>query len=296
VDEYLPFRSDEETPIIVERVTQNGSVGLHKHRFYEFVLVSRGSCVHEHDRREAVLLPGDVFLLPPGESHAFRLGGDVTLYNLQFYPERLTSTVPNLQERWDTILHAVSLGRGEARGGTDRSDADINAQGVVHLDDHHRGRVEGMLEEIVSEQMTQRVGFELIKHAYLEIILVILVRVQQEQLPRPGENRSRKRQIVAVALDQMERDLTQPLDIDVIAADACVTPNYFRAVFKETTGLSPTNYLNRLRVTQAITYLRGGAPSIAAAAEAVGIGDPNYFSRLFKKIVGHPPSRSGGSE
>ncbi len=317
MDRYFPFRSNDETPITVERVIRGGSVELHKHLFYEFVLVSRGSCVHTYDGSDVVLLPGDVFLLPPQESHAFRVDGDMSIYNLQFFPHRIgarwhghvrqgeapggendpSSINAPLKERWDDILRAVSLGRNVSTAGGQhgeilRRHADLNAQGIIHLDEGYRRKVEEMLEEIITEQTTQNIGFEFIKHAYLEIILVMLIRVQREQLPQPGENRTRKREIVAKALNRIEGNLMYPPEIETIAAESYVTPNYFRTVFKEITGLTPTNYINRLRITRALEHLRNGGMSVAEAAEAVGIADPNYFSRLFKKVVGHSPRRS----
>ena len=44
-------------------------------------------------------------------------------------------------------------------------------------------------------------------------------------------------------------------------------------------------YLNELRMEKAIEYARNGAKMYVAASE-VGIPDPNYFSRCFKKYTG----------
>lgn len=61
-------------------------------------------------------------------------------------------------------------------------------------------------------------------------------------------------------------------------------------IFKSHTGLSPLEYLNRVRILRALELLQTTHHSIADIAEQVGIHDPNYFTRIFKKLIGYPPS------
>ncbi len=53
--------------------------------------------------------------------------------------------------------------------------------------------------------------------------------------------------------------------------------------------MTPTNYLNRMRIIRSLEYLEREDMSIAEAASKVGIYDSNYYSRLFKKIMGYSP-------
>jgi transcriptional regulator GlxA family with amidase domain len=61
--------------------------------------------------------------------------------------------------------------------------------------------------------------------------------------------------------------------------------------FIEATGLSPIDYLIRIRVLRGADMLREGAGSVSEVAFAVGFNDSNYFSRQFRKIMGETPSR-----
>ncbi len=67
-----------------------------------------------------------------------------------------------------------------------------------------------------------------------------------------------------------------------------VNYDYANRLFKRYIGQSIHDYLNTIRIHRAKQLLLSGA-RISAVAEAVGIGDPAYFSRLFKKIAGEPP-------
>ena len=49
------------------------------------------------------------------------------------------------------------------------------------------------------------------------------------------------------------------------------------------------DYLNRMRVVKSLEYLEMEKSTIAAAAAKVGVYDSNYFSRMFKKVMGYSP-------
>lgn len=61
-------------------------------------------------------------------------------------------------------------------------------------------------------------------------------------------------------------------------------------LFHSTFGLSPLTYVNHLRIERAKRLLPHGDLEIAEVARQVGILNPAYFSRLFRKITGQSPS------
>ncbi len=60
-------------------------------------------------------------------------------------------------------------------------------------------------------------------------------------------------------------------------------------LFRQHTGTTIMNYVNLLRCYQAIYMMESGV-TITKAALSVGFSDYNYFSRLFKKVIGYRPS------
>ena len=55
-------------------------------------------------------------------------------------------------------------------------------------------------------------------------------------------------------------------------------------------GMSPVEYRNKLRMQKAAILLRTGSSTVGEVAEAVGISDIKYFSKLFKRCIGVSPS------
>ncbi len=68
--------------------------------------------------------------------------------------------------------------------------------------------------------------------------------------------------------------------------------NYYRFIdsFTKITGLAPRQYIIHIRMNKAKTLLENEAFSVGDVAQLVGYENPLYFSRLFHKAVGMPPS------
>jgi len=55
-------------------------------------------------------------------------------------------------------------------------------------------------------------------------------------------------------------------------------------------GMSPLAYVHRLRLEEAYRLLSNSSMNVAEVAGNVGFDDANYFSRLFRRKMGMPPS------
>ncbi|MBO5930375.1 MAG: helix-turn-helix transcriptional regulator, partial [Clostridia bacterium] len=65
--------------------------------------------------------------------------------------------------------------------------------------------------------------------------------------------------------------------------------SYFYRIFKEETGISPSQYLIQLRMSKSKALLEMGE-SVKTASSAVGIDDIYHFSKTFSKKMGITPS------
>ncbi len=102
--------------------------------------------------------------------------------------------------------------------------------------------------------------------------------------------------LVQMLKQRIENDFRKPLSIGDLAAEFKVTPVHMIRAFRQVVGMSPLEYVHRLRLDEAYRLLSAGDGSmnIAEIAESVGFDDPNYFSRLFRKKMGCSPSSVTG--
>lgn len=78
--------------------------------------------------------------------------------------------------------------------------------------------------------------------------------------------------------------------IDDLAGLFGLNPVYLGALFKKYTDCSIKEYINRVRVNISEDLLRAGGYSVSEAAQRCGFNDIFYFSKVFKKYKGFPPS------
>lgn len=302
---YLPMAVDDGTGISIEHWQDSWSVDFHNHEYCELILVDKGSCDHFYKNTDTLLIPGDVVFINENYAHAYALHGEISLYNCQFRPEELDDHVVK------RLVEVGILDAPESSASSSGNSAPKNyesqrrnmaakelpslavnssKQGVIHLTPSEKNYFIMLIEHIMLEQENEH-PTKLLKQKYLEILLLEL-RNKIRMHSRMVQNFSKENQmIIAEVLANIEADITKDFDINATAERYGFSPNYFRTLFKNVTGLSPVQYVNRARIMLSCEMLEKEGATIKEAAEEVGIYDLNYFSRLFKKIIGCSPNK-----
>ena len=97
-------------------------------------------------------------------------------------------------------------------------------------------------------------------------------------------------QLIQQALTIINGDLTQELSLSTIAAALTVNASYLSTQFKKELGQTLTDYVTQKRIEHAVLLLNSTDRSVAAIAAQCGIPDVQYFSKIFKRRIGHSPS------
>ncbi len=92
------------------------------------------------------------------------------------------------------------------------------------------------------------------------------------------------------ARDAIDGSYAQPLDVPTLARIAHVSEAHFIRTFRATFGETPNRYLQRRRVERAMWLLRSTDRSVTDICMDVGFTSLGTFSRVFREIVGEPPS------
>lgn len=101
--------------------------------------------------------------------------------------------------------------------------------------------------------------------------------------------KQRKRTIVEKVENLINQHYKDNISIKMIADILFVNPNYLGHLFRSEKGMSINDYLNRARVNKAKVLLKNSELLVYEIAEKVGFSDAQYFSTVFKKIVGVTP-------
>ena len=90
-------------------------------------------------------------------------------------------------------------------------------------------------------------------------------------------------------LEYIQAHLDQELSLAALAAIAQMSPYYFNRLFKQSTGLSPHQYVLQQRVEWAKRLLAEARLSIADIAQHVGFASQAHLTMVFRQRVGTTP-------
>ena len=155
---------------------------------------------------------------------------------------------------------------------------------------HHTQDLEGMraaLSSIYSSRGLQPQD-EAAMVGYLYLFIAALMRETSESRPHSTSSSS---QYVLNAIKYIQFNYSHDISIDDVAKSVGVSRSHLYRVFMLNVGKSPIDYLTEYRVNEACKLLRSGTLSIAEVAASVGFLDQFYFSRVFKRAKGVPPSK-----
>lgn len=92
------------------------------------------------------------------------------------------------------------------------------------------------------------------------------------------------------SLEYIEKNYASKISVSDLANISNLSQSRFYAVFSKTYGVSPVSYINSYRLAMAAELLLTTDSTVGDISNEVGILDPIYFNKLFRKSYGSSPS------
>lgn len=121
----------------------------------------------------------------------------------------------------------------------------------------------------------------------LNSLLVLLM--AESWNPEEIDEKKHKRDMLPIKR-YLDEHYNEKIALDGLANFFYINKYYMTRVFKEQYGVSINTYLQQIRITRAKQMLRFTDNTLEMIGTVCGIGEPNYFSRVFKNIEGISPS------
>ncbi|WP_410496891.1 response regulator [Cellulosilyticum sp. ST5] len=109
-------------------------------------------------------------------------------------------------------------------------------------------------------------------------------------------NKKNINQILQKAMDYICENYTMSITLNELAEHTYVSTYYLSRMFKKELGKNFVEYLNEVRIDRAKELLKDNKYKTYEVAELVGIQDPHYFSKIFKKYVNMTPTEYKDSQ
>lgn len=94
---------------------------------------------------------------------------------------------------------------------------------------------------------------------------------------------------IRLAAGYLETHYDRMISLDKLADELHISKYHLLRSFSRTAGMTPNDYLTKIRLGRAIELLRRPDLSVSQIAEAVGFSSSSYFIRVFRSKTGQTP-------
>ncbi|MGX9789974.1 helix-turn-helix transcriptional regulator [Mycobacterium sp. MMS18-G62] len=147
------------------------------------------------------------------------------------------------------------------------------------------------IESIEAELDGRREGYRQAALAQLTLLLIDVARLATDVV---GDLRRSGEPLLAEVFTVIDRHLGEPLSLRDVARELGMTPGHLTTVVRRRTGRTVQEWIIERRMAEARTLLSGTELPIAEVARRIGMPDPGYFSRLFRRTHGASPRQWRG--
>ena len=132
--------------------------------------------------------------------------------------------------------------------------------------------------------------FEAYLQARFQCLLISVLRLTTLQ-PIEGLGALSKNARIPTAVAQYLKDsLAIEHSLGELSERFSVSKNHLTILFKQKFGMTPVQYLKKLRIEEAQSLLRESDRSVSDIASLTGFVNATYFARVYKQCTGHTPT------
>lgn len=123
----------------------------------------------------------------------------------------------------------------------------------------------------------------------LKKLEIFLIEALSQKLAEGVNVKSRTAENYRAIVTLLESSIDKNLSVSEIAKMCNMSEINLKKTFSKYSGLGVIKYFNQMKVTAGIEMIKNGK-SVAETAESLGFVNQNYFSTVFRRIAGNPPS------
>ena len=166
---------------------------------------------------------------------------------------------------------------------------DENSNGQFSILDHMESvEISGCLRNILREMEQKNTGYEDVCQAYMEILIIRLMRSTTLSVPSEPQISSGNRQCAAVRR-YIDLHFKEPLTLEQLAEESHMNKYYLSHAFKREYGTSPINYMISRRIEESKYLLAETDLSMTQIAQLLGFSSLSYFSQVFRRTQSVSP-------
>ena len=151
--------------------------------------------------------------------------------------------------------------------------------------------IEGLvcMRKILREMQNRESSFQILCQAYMDIIVVQLMRNASVSAV-PIHSRLPANRQCATVKRYIDHHYKENITLDQLAEKVSITKYYMVHAFKREYGVSPINYIINCRIKEGKRLLAETDLSLSQIAAILGFSSSSYFSQTFRNAEGTSPT------
>lgn len=257
---------------------------MHKHDFIEIAYVLDGKGIHAVGNNQYEISRGDLFIINYDVPHGFfALDGDPDIpvvYNCVFMPEFLDNSLfrsMNINDIASSFLFK-SLFPDDTN-----TLPDLKLKGTDYIE------IGDIFNKMYLEYKSMKKGYPDIIRAYLIELLIKIIRYMYKYNYKTVS--AKNFELISKAVDYLKQNYNTEIRLEDLAVKSLTSKNYLSKLFKEVTGMNVSEYIHKIRISEACSLLRNTDLSVNSIAEQVGFNDMKFFYEVFRRITGTTPGK-----
>lgn len=253
-------------------------VTSHDHDCFELAYVTGGTAVQTLNGVAETVRKGDYFIIDYGSEHSYQNTRNFTLINCLFLSEIIDDTLAGCRS-FDELLRVCLIRYHRQYLGK----TPVNR--IFHDED---GRILNLLQGMREEYLSKSTGYrEIFRGRLLEILILTMRKVVEEHDSR--NDQSNRSEMVMEAIHYLEMHYNDKAVLGNFCNEHHYSQQYVSRRFKQETGLTALEYLQKIRIEKCCELLAGSEMSIQEIAHSVGYEDAKFFQQVFKRMVKMSP-------
>lgn len=148
-----------------------------------------------------------------------------------------------------------------------------------------------LFESVLKEYIAPNECSQLVMKSYVLKILYELYRDSRNPLSNHSIKYSYHYPVIKKVVEYIQDNIESKLDLKMLSELSGLSPNYFHRVFTENLGITPNDYITKIRLDKARELLVKTSLPVSEISFRCGFENIPYFSYLFKKHLGISPGK-----
>ena len=157
-----------------------------------------------------------------------------------------------------------------------------SGSGFSILEHVENAEITSCMRNILREMEQKPSGYEDVCQAYMEILIIRLMRSTDLTVPVNPQVLSSNRQCTAVKR-YIDQHFKEALTLDQLAEEVHMNKYYLSHAFKREFGVSPINYMIGQRIEESKYLLAETDLSLSQIGRLLGFSSLSYFSQVFRR-------------